>query len=143
MTFETDLLTAMRTVTSAAYAFPAKAPPAVYATYQRISGRLHGTLNSGLGAPRGTFQIDCWSKVKGQAVELAENLKYNFPEYIITNVRVIKAYDQITDTHGIAVTALFSGEEIGFFTNSEGLLELWRKTRQTLGTLEHITNARA
>lgn len=76
-------------------------------------------------------------------LELAENLKYNFPEYIITNVRVIQAYDQVTDTHGIAVTALFSGEEIGFFTNSEGLLELWRKTRQTLGTLEYITNARA
>jgi len=75
-------------------------------------------------------------------LELAENLKYNFPEYIITNVRVIQAYDQITDTHGIAVTALFSGEEIGFFTNSEDLLELWRKTKQTLGTLEHITDAR-
>jgi hypothetical protein len=75
-------------------------------------------------------------------MELKSNLQYNFPEYVISNVRVINAYDQVTNTHGIAVTALFSGEEIGFFTNSEELLELWRTTRQTLGALEHITDAR-
>ena len=98
MTFETDLLTAMRTVTSAAYAFPAKAPPAVYATYQRISGRLHGTLNSGLGAPRGTFQIDCWSKVKGQAVELAESLKAALPETLKVGDITDNPDDYETDT---------------------------------------------
>ncbi len=75
-------------------------------------------------------------------LELTENLKYNFPEYVISNVRVIKAYDPVTNTHGIAVTALFSGEDVGFFTNSEDLLDLWRKTKQTLGTLEHVTDAR-
>ena len=80
MSLDTDLLAAMRGINASCYAFPATNPPAVYATYQRISGRRHGTLNSGLGAPRGTFQIDCWSKVKGQAVELAESLKDGLPD---------------------------------------------------------------
>lgn len=79
MSLDTSLLAAMKTVTTAAYAFPAKTPPALYATYQRVSGRRHGTLNSGLGAPRGTFQIDCWSKTKGDAVTLAESLKDALP----------------------------------------------------------------
>lgn len=72
-------------------------------------------------------------------LELKANMQYNFPEYTITNVRVISAYDDITNTHGIAVSALFNGDEVSFFTNSEGLLELWRETRQTLGKLAYIT----
>jgi hypothetical protein len=72
-------------------------------------------------------------------LELAANLKYNFPEYNISNVRVIRAYDKLTDIHGIAVSAQFSGEDIAFFTDSEGLLELWRNMRKTLGTLAYIT----
>ena len=76
MSLDTELLAAMRAVEAKSYAFPAAQPQAgLYATYQRVTGRRHGTLNSGLGAPRATFQIDCWSPVKGQAVELAEALK--------------------------------------------------------------------
>jgi len=80
VSLDTALLAAMRTVNASSYAFPAAhPPPALYATYQRVSGRRHATLNSGAGAPRATFQIDCWSKVKGQAVELAESLKDALP----------------------------------------------------------------
>lgn len=75
-------------------------------------------------------------------LELRSNLQYNFPEYKISNVRVVDAYDQITNLHGIACTAMFSDFDISFFTDSEGLLEMWRSMRQTLGTLEHITNER-
>lgn len=80
MSLDTDLLAAMRTVESKSYAFPAAQPQTGrYATYQRVTGRRHATLNSGMGAPRATFQIDCWSKLKGQAVELAEALKDALP----------------------------------------------------------------
>lgn len=83
MSMDTDLLAALRTVEAKSYAFPAAQPqPGLYATYQRVTGRRHGTLNSGLGAPRATFQIDCWSKVKGQAVELAEELKDALPDIL-------------------------------------------------------------
>ena len=83
MSLDTDLLAAMKTVETRSYAFPAATPPpALYATYQRVTGRRHGTLNSGLGAPRATFQIDCWSKVKGQAVELADELKDALPDLL-------------------------------------------------------------
>lgn len=75
-------------------------------------------------------------------MELTANLQYNFKEYTISGVRVIKAYDDTTNTHGIAVTALFNSTEFSFFTNSDGLLELWRETRKTLGSFAYITNTR-
>lgn len=80
MSLDTDLLAAMRTSLAASYKFPALNPPALYATYQRVTGRKHGTLNSGLGAPRATFQIDVWSKNFGQAREAAEALKAALPD---------------------------------------------------------------
>lgn len=80
MSLDTDLLAAMKTVETKSFAFPAATPQTTkYATYQRVSGRRHATLNSGLGAPRAAFQIDCWSKIKGEAVELAEALKDALP----------------------------------------------------------------
>lgn len=79
MSLDTELLAAMKTIETASYAFPAARPPAKYATYQRVTGRRHGTLNSGFGAPRATFQIDCWSKIKGDAVAMAEALKDGLP----------------------------------------------------------------
>ena len=83
MSLDTDLLAAMKTVEARSYAFPAATPqPAKYATYQRVSGRRHATLNSGLGAPRATYQIDCWSTVKGQAVELADRFKDALPDLL-------------------------------------------------------------
>lgn len=83
MSLDTDLLAAMRTVQVRSFAAPAAQPqPGVYATYQRVTGRRHATLNSGLGAPKASFQIDCWSTVKGQAVELAEALKDALPDLL-------------------------------------------------------------
>lgn len=75
-------------------------------------------------------------------LELKANMQYNFPEYEITNVRVISAYDQISDLHGIVVSALFNTEEITFFTDSTNLAEMWSAMRQSLGKLEYITNAK-
>lgn len=98
MSLDTDLLAAMRTVSAASYAFPAKTSPALYATYQRVTGRRHGTLHSGLGAPRATFQIDCWSKVKGQAVELAEALKDALPDALKVGEITDNPDDYETDT---------------------------------------------
>lgn len=99
MSLDTDLLAAMRTEQAASYAFPAVKPaPPLYATYQRATGRRHGTLNSGLGAPRATFQIDCWSKVKGQAVELAESLKDALPELLKVGEITDNPDDYETDT---------------------------------------------
>lgn len=99
MSFDTDLLAAMRTVHAQSYAFPAASPqPALYATYQRVSGRRHATLNSGAGAPRATFQIDCWSKVKGQAVELAESLKDVLPGLLKVGDITDNPDDYETDT---------------------------------------------
>ena len=74
--------------------------------------------------------------------ELVTNLQYNFPEYTITGVRVISAYDALTNTHGIAVTALFNLTEVSFFTNTESLLELWKEVRQSLGSLAYMTDAK-
>lgn len=80
MTLDESLLAAMRGVEAKSYPFPANPQPSGrFATYQRISGRRHVTLHSGLGAPTATFQIDCWSTIKGQAVELAEALKEALP----------------------------------------------------------------
>jgi len=75
-------------------------------------------------------------------LELKANMEYNFPEYTITNVRCVNAFDELTNTHGIAVSAMFNSEEVAFFTDSEGLLELWRQTRKTLKALEFITGGR-
>lgn len=75
-------------------------------------------------------------------LELKANIEYNFPEYTITNVRVVSAYDELTDTHGIAVSALFNTEEVTFFADSTGLAELWQAVRAALGKLEYITNAK-
>lgn len=83
MSLDTDLLAAMKTVETKSYAFPAATPQTGrYATYQLTSEKLHGTLNSGLGAPKAVFQIDCWSKIKGQAVELADELKAALPDLL-------------------------------------------------------------
>jgi hypothetical protein len=76
-------------------------------------------------------------------MELKANLEYNFPEYRISNVRVVSAFDQSTDIHGIVCSVRFDDQEMEFFTDSEGLAELWRDTRQTLGALAYITNAKA
>jgi hypothetical protein len=82
MSMESDLLTAMRTVLGASFKFPVKsAQTGVYATYQRITGRRHGTLNSGLGAPVATFQIDVWGKAGGSAIgDVVEALKEALPD---------------------------------------------------------------
>jgi len=83
VSLDTELLAALRTVEAKSYPFPASPKPTgLYATYQRVTGRRHGTLNSGLGAPRASFQIDCWSTVKGQAVELAEAFKAALPDLL-------------------------------------------------------------
>lgn len=99
MSLDTDLLAAMRTVNTKSYAFPAATPPpALYATYQRVTGRRHSTLNSGAGAPVATFQIDCWSKVKGQAVELADALKDALPDLLKVGEITDNPDDYETDT---------------------------------------------
>lgn len=83
MSLDVDLLAAMKTVETKSYAFPAVQPQTGrYATYQRVTGRRHGTLNSGLGAPVATFQIDCWSKLKSDVVTLAEALKDALPDML-------------------------------------------------------------
>lgn len=74
MSLDEILLAAMETVTPNSYAFPAKNPPALYATYQRITGRRHATLNSGAGAPTASFQVDVWGTTKGQVRVLADAL---------------------------------------------------------------------
>ncbi|MCI2243278.1 DUF3168 domain-containing protein [Xanthomonas sp. PPL568] len=79
MTLDEKLVAAMNAVTSAVFAAPAKNPPSLYATYQRTSGRRHGTLNSGLGAERATFQIDVWGPAKGSTRFLADQLKDQLP----------------------------------------------------------------
>lgn len=83
MSLDTDLLAAMKTVETKSFAFPAATPQAgKYATYQRVTGRRHATLNSGLGAPRATFQIDCWSKLKSDVVTMADSLKDALPDLL-------------------------------------------------------------
>ncbi len=79
MTLDERLVAAMNAVTPAVFAAPAKNAPALYATYQRTSGRRHGTLNSGLGAERATFQVDVWGPVKGATRLLADQLKDQLP----------------------------------------------------------------
>ena len=99
MSAETDLLAAMKTVESKSYAFPAAQPQtAKYATYQRVSGRRHGTLNSGLGAPRATFQIDCWSKLKSEVAVMAEAMKDALPEHLKVGDITDNPDDYETDT---------------------------------------------
>ena len=75
-------------------------------------------------------------------MELKANLEYNFPEYYISNVRVIGGFDEVSNTHGIVVSARFNSEEVAFFTNSEKMLDLWRQMRQSLGSLAYITDAK-
>ncbi len=85
MSLDTDLLAAMRTVSAATYRFPAVKPSATtYATYQTAGGRLHGTLNSGLGAQNKIYQIDVWSSEEsGAACEtLAQQLKDELPDLL-------------------------------------------------------------
>jgi len=82
MTFDQDLLAAMRTVTPAAYAFPAKEPPKLYVTYQRVTGKRHSTLNSGAGAPRGDFQIDVWGETRAAVRVLADALQDTLPNLL-------------------------------------------------------------
>lgn len=82
MTLDEALLAAMLTVTPAAYSFPARNPPAVYATYQRVTGRRHATLNSGAGAPTATFQVDVWGQQKGQVRTLADALIAALPQLL-------------------------------------------------------------
>ena len=80
MSLDSDLVAAMKQVEAKSYPHPANPlPSGRFATYQRVTGRRHGTLNSGPGAPTATFQIDCWSPSKGQAVELADALKGALP----------------------------------------------------------------
>lgn len=99
MSLDTDLLAALRTVETKSYAFPAVQPQTgLYATYQRVTGRRHPTLNSGLGAPRAAFQIDCWSKIKGQAVELAEAFKEALPDLLKVGDITDNPDDYETDT---------------------------------------------
>lgn len=75
-------------------------------------------------------------------LELTANLKYNFPDYIITGVRVVSAYDDETESPGITCTALFNSQEVAFFADAAGLLELRNAVRRSLGALAHITNAK-
>ncbi|EED37645.1 conserved hypothetical protein [Stenotrophomonas sp. SKA14] len=79
MNLDTRLAAAGKSVTASFRPFPYKDPPALYATYQRATGRRHSTLNSGAGAERATFQIDVWGKAKGPVRELADQLKDAFP----------------------------------------------------------------
>lgn len=75
-------------------------------------------------------------------LELRANLQYNFPEYTITNVRVVPGFNEVTNTHGVAVTAMFNTQPVAFFTNSEELLQLAREMRKTLGGLAYITDTK-
>jgi len=61
---------------------PAPAPSGTarpYVTYQRVGGVRHATLNSGIGAPRATFQVDVWADTKGEARILADALIDTLP----------------------------------------------------------------
>lgn len=100
MSLETDLLAALRTVHGASWKFPAKNPPSgAYVTYQRVTGRLHATLNSGLGAPRGTFQIDVWSKAGGAEIGgIVEALKAALPGLLKVGEITDNPDDYETDT---------------------------------------------
>ncbi|MBB4126221.1 hypothetical protein GGR77_001511 [Xanthomonas translucens] len=82
MTLDERLVAAMGTFTPDVYSAPAKNPPERYVTYQRTTGRLHATLNSGAGAARGTFQIDVWGPVKGPVRTLADQLKNGLPSLL-------------------------------------------------------------
>jgi len=79
MSLDESLQAAMATVTPDSGPFPAKTQKPLYATYQRVTGRLHGSLNSGFGAERATFQIDVWGDSKGKARGLADTLKAALP----------------------------------------------------------------
>lgn len=98
MSLDTDLLAAMRSSLAASYKFPALNPPALYATYQRVTGRKHATLNSGLGAPRATYQIDLWCKNFGQAREAAEAMKLALPNTLKVGDITDNPDDYETDT---------------------------------------------
>jgi tRNA U38,U39,U40 pseudouridine synthase TruA len=83
-----------------------------------------------------------YSNLNKLEMELKSNLSYNFPDYQITQVRAIQVYDEDTDTNGLAVSALFNGEEMQFIADPTGLLELQTAMRKYLGTLEWITDAK-
>lgn len=86
---------------------------------------------------KGTYQ-----NLRSLEIDLLTNMRYNFPDYSITSVRVIPVYDEDTNTQGIAVSALFNDEEINFIADASGLLEIENAMRKMTANLEYITQTR-
>ncbi len=99
MTFDEKLLAALRTKVERARPHPAPASTTrPYVTFQRINGRRHATLNSGAGAPRGTFQVDVWADSSQDARRLADELADALPRLLKVGDLTENSDDYETDT---------------------------------------------